>query len=48
MKIINKKNSNLRCVAEHHRKENTTMVWPLYKVARGENTKINYGMDTTG
>ena len=24
------------------------MVWLFQKVARGENTKINYGMDTTG
>jgi hypothetical protein len=25
----------------------TTMVWPRQKDAREENTKINYGMDTT-
>jgi len=24
------------------------MVWPRQKDARGENTKINYGFDTTG
>jgi hypothetical protein len=24
------------------------MVWPCQKDARGENTKINYGMNTTG
>ena len=24
------------------------MVWPCQKDARGENTKINYGVDTTG
>jgi hypothetical protein len=24
------------------------MVWPRQKDARGENTKIDYGMDTTG
>jgi len=24
------------------------MVWPSQKDDRGENTKINYGMDTTG
>ena len=24
------------------------MVWPRQKDARGENTKINYGMDTKG
>jgi len=24
------------------------MVWPRQKNARGENTKINYGLDTTG
>jgi hypothetical protein len=27
-------------------KNKTTMVWPRQKDARGENTKINYGMDT--
>jgi hypothetical protein len=31
-----------------HREEKTTMVWPHQKDARGENTKINCGMDTTG
>ena len=25
-----------------------TMVWPRQKDARGENTKINYGLDTAG
>jgi hypothetical protein len=29
-------------------KKKTTMVWPLQKDDRGENTKINYGMDTRG
>jgi len=24
------------------------MIWPRQKDARGENTKINYGLDTTG
>jgi len=24
------------------------MVWPCQKDVRGENTKINYGLDTTG
>jgi len=24
------------------------MVWPCQKDARGENTRINYGLDTTG
>ena len=24
------------------------MVWPRQKDARGDNTKINYGLDTTG
>jgi hypothetical protein len=24
------------------------MVWPCLKDARGENTEINYGLDTTG
>jgi hypothetical protein len=32
----------------HHREEKTTMVWPRQKDARGENAKINYGMDTGG
>jgi len=32
---------------KHHREEKTTMVWPRRKDAIGENTKINYGMDTT-
>jgi hypothetical protein len=32
----------------HHTEENTTMVWPLQKDARGENTKINYVIDTRG
>ena len=26
----------------------TTMVWPRQEDARGENTKIDYGLDTTG
>ena len=30
------------------KQEKTTMVWPRQKDARGENTKINYGLDTTG
>ena len=30
----------------HHREEKTEMVWPRQKDARGENNKINYGMDT--
>ena len=28
--------------------EKTTTVWPSQKGARGENTKINYGLDTAG
>ena len=28
--------------------DRTTTVWPRQKVARGENTKTNYGMDTMG
>ena len=32
----------------HYREEKTTMVWPRQKDARRENTKTNYGMDTTG
>ena len=34
--------------ARHHREEKTTMVWPCQKDVRGENTKINYGLDTSG
>jgi len=30
------------------KKRKTTMVWPHQKDARGQNTKINYGMDTKG
>ena len=30
------------------RAQKTTMVWPRQKDARGENTKINYGLDTKG
>jgi hypothetical protein len=32
----------------HHTEEKTTMVWRSQKDARGENTKINYGMNTRG
>jgi hypothetical protein len=35
-------------IHRHHREQKTTMVWPRQKYARGENTKINYGMDATG
>ena len=31
-----------------HREGKTTMVWPRQKDARGQNTKINYGLDTAG
>jgi hypothetical protein len=31
-----------------HRGEKTTMVWRRQKDAGGENTKINYGIDTAG
>ena len=37
--------------AGHHRyygAEKTTVVWPRQNDARGQNTKINYGFDTTG
>jgi hypothetical protein len=34
--------------AGRHREVKTTMVWPRQNDARGENTKTNYGMDTTG
>jgi len=32
----------------YYRAEKTAMVWSRQKVARGENTKINCGLDTTG
>jgi len=32
----------------HHREEKTIMVWPHQTDTRGENTKINYGLDTMG
>jgi len=35
-------------MTSHHREEKTAMVWPRQKDARGENTKINYGLDITG
>ena len=35
-------------LTDHHREEKTTMVWSHQKDARGQNTKTNYGMDTTG
>jgi len=43
-------NGNERGAGHHrqYREEETTMVWPCQKDARGEITKINYGMDTTG
>ena len=31
-----------------HREEKTTLGWPRQKDARGEKSKINYGIDTTG
>jgi hypothetical protein len=34
--------------SRHHTEEKTTKVWARRRDARGENTKINYGMDTTG
>ena len=34
-------------VTIYHTAEKTTMVWPRQKDARGENTKINYWLDTT-
>jgi hypothetical protein len=33
---------------KHHREEKAKIVWPRQQDARGENTKINYGMDTRG
>ena len=44
-------NNGRGSVAGHHRyykAESTTMLWPRQKDARGENAKINYGLDTTG
>ena len=32
----------------YHRAEKTTMLWPRQKDARGQNTKINCGLDTVG
>jgi hypothetical protein len=32
----------------YHRAGKTTLVWPRQKDARGENAKINYGLDTVG
>jgi len=32
----------------YYRAEKTTMVWQRQKDARGENAKINYGLDTMG
>jgi len=31
-----------------NRSANTTKIWPRQKDVRGENNKINYGLDTTG
>jgi hypothetical protein len=58
-KIKDGKNKKLKCKGNngsereavhqrHHREEKSTMGWPRQVDARGENTKINYGMDTTG
>jgi len=43
-------NRSEREVGHHryYRAVETTMVWPRQKDARGENTKINYGLDTMG
>ena len=43
-----KGNNGSESGAGHHREEKTTMVRPCQKDVRGENTKINYGMDTRG
>ena len=51
MKVVYKGNNGSEREAGHHRhhtEEKTTMVWPRQKDARGENSKINYGLDTTG
>jgi hypothetical protein len=49
--LIYKGNNGSKREAGHHRhnrEEKTTMVWPRQKDVRGQNTKINYEMDTTG
>jgi len=49
MKVVYKGNNGSEREAghhRHHREEKTTIVWPRQKDARGENTKINYGLDT--
>jgi len=48
-KLIHKGNNGSEWEVGHHRyygAEETTMVWPRQKDARGENTEINYGLDT--
>jgi len=35
-------------ITDIKRAEKTTMVWPRQKDVRGENTKINYRLDTAG
>jgi len=45
---IHKGNIGSERGAGHHREEKTTMVRPCQRDARGKNTKINYGMNTTG
>ena len=44
---MDKGNNGSEREAGHHTEENATMVWPRQKDARGENSKTNYGMDTT-
>jgi len=50
-KWIYKGNNGSEMEAGHHRHhtaEKTTVVWSCQKDARGENTEMNYGLDTTG
>jgi hypothetical protein len=47
-KLTYKGNNGSEREAKHHTEEKTTMVWPCQNDDRGENTKMNYGMDTTG
>ena len=39
---------SVHVIMSHYGGGKTTMVWPRQKDARGENTEINYGLDTAG
>ena len=43
-----KSDGDRRLKLRNRRAEKTTVAWPRQKDARGENTKINYGLDTAG